>query len=109
MAHDGASGELLDPCVGVGQQRLVIRRAHGSIRLDRVVGYSGEEPAASFRIAGRSGRLDGARRTLAKECDEGGPLRWHALAVTEDRPRRRPHTSCCTLGWISVASASTSA
>ena|SRR5436190_23637004 len=27
MAHDGASGELLDPCVGVGQQRLVNRSA----------------------------------------------------------------------------------
>ena len=37
------------------------------------------------------------------------PLRWHALVVTEDRPGRRPHTSCCTLVWNSVASASTSA
>ena len=48
------------------------------------------------------------RPVTPKECDEGGPLRWHALVVTEDRPGRRPRTSCCMLGWISVASVSTS-
>jgi integrase-like protein len=51
----------------------------------------------------------GDRAAPTLECDEGGPLRWHALAVTKDRPGRRRRTSCCTLGWISVVSASRSA
>ena len=43
------------------------------------------------------------------ECDEGGPLRWHDQLSPKTEPGRRPHTSCCTLGWISVVSASMSA
>src|SRR4051794_12095643 len=32
------------------------------------------------------------------DCDEGGPPRWDAQRVTEERARGGP-SSCCTLGW----------
>src|SRR3954452_7944473 len=40
----------------------------------------------------------GARQaTVASDCDEGGPPRWDAQRVTEERARGGP-SSCCTLG-----------
>jgi hypothetical protein len=35
----------------------------------------------------------------AKDCDEGGPPRWDAQRVIEERARGGP-SSCCTLDWI---------
>jgi transposase len=32
------------------------------------------------------------------DCDEGGPPRWDAQRVIEERARGGP-SSCCTLGW----------
>ena len=38
-------------------------------------------------------------RTIAMDCDERGPPRWHAQRVIEERARGGP-PSCCTLDWI---------
>jgi hypothetical protein len=58
-------------------------------------------------LVGESGELvahtaappdaDGLRP--AWDCDEGGPPRWDARRVTEERARGGP-CSCCTLDWI---------
>jgi flavin-dependent dehydrogenase len=44
----------------------------------------------------------------ALDCHEGGPPRWDAQRVIGERGRGGPY-SCCTLDWISVAGAWTSA
>ncbi len=62
MAHDGASGELLDPGVGVGQQRLVNRRATArsdSIGWSAIPEKSQGRPFASRAEAGVSTELAG--------------------------------------------------
>jgi hypothetical protein len=40
-----------------------------------------------------------ALRTPAMDCDEGGPPRWDAQRVIEERARGGP-CSCCMLDWI---------
>ena len=74
--------------------------------LRTTIGVSGRTPISSGRIAWR--RASAARRPLkaracpdgrpggegspghAQDCDEGGPPRWDAQRVTEERIKRRP-------------------
>src|SRR4051812_4716024 len=68
-------------------------------------------PPAALLLGGRAERASqplsqrGTRAaatisdTRALDCDEGGPPRWDAQRVTEERARGGP-SSCCTLDWI---------
>jgi hypothetical protein len=48
---------------------------------------------------GKAGVSLHPEQAVAMECDEGGPPRWDARRVTEERARGGP-SSCCTLDWI---------